>query len=135
MAAETAQTDGETSEGRSSMICTELYRQGLISKEIYQADSAFGDTLSKTTMKGYQTWAAPIVASMQRSETFTKVVYVLAKPWFTEMAYQMGMETEDSKVGRTMMKVGIPLAWTIGASNSVAEYALSNDSLYQFASH
>ncbi len=101
--------------GGGTVICTELYNQGLLTQDIYEADAAFGATLSPLTMRGYHLWAAPVVSLMQRSQTATRVVAFIAEPWTEEMAYQMGVRSERNVIGAAMMFVGIPFSWAIGA--------------------
>ncbi|QSH39327.1 type II secretion system protein [Candidatus Kaiserbacteria bacterium] len=102
-------------DGGTTVICTELYRQGLLDDVIYEADAAFGATLSQTTLRGYHAWAVPVVTLMQKSEQVTRIVAVIAKPWTVEMAHQMGVLDEGSIIGKAMMIVGVPVSWTIGA--------------------
>ena len=104
-----------------TVICTELYRQGLLDDATYEADAAFGTTLSETTLRGYRIWANPVVALMKNSETATTIVSTIAKPWTKEMAYQVGVAEEGSIIGKGMMIVGVPISWTIGVVVTLVE--------------
>ena len=110
----------DTGDG-GTVICTELNRQGLLSDDMYQADANFGRTLSKTTLRGYHIWARPVVSLMQRSETATKIVEMIARPWTIEMAHRMGVLEEGSSIGKGMMLVGIPISWIIGAVVTIGD--------------
>lgn len=58
---------------------------------------------------GYRFLAQPIVNKMQESTNFTKAVFVIAKPWAEEMAYEMGYEEEGNFMGRLIMVLGMPV--------------------------
>jgi len=101
----------------SSVICTELYRQGLMDENIFEADQAFGSHLRadhNDVLVGYHLWAKPVVKWMQKSERVTKVVAFIAKPWSYEMAYRMGARDKGTFVGKILMDVGVPVCRTIG---------------------
>jgi RHS repeat-associated protein len=107
----------EGSDSKGTIICTELFRQGLMSKKIYQADQAFGKHLDEEyplVLKGYYLWARPVVRNMRRSRLFTAVVHSIAKPWYLEMAHMTDKGFKGSFSGKIIMAIGIPLCWTIG---------------------
>ena len=104
-----------------TVICTELHRQGFMSDEIREADERFGRMISATspeTMLGYYYWSIPIVNLMQKSRLFTKIVWVVARPWAYHMAYEMGTLEKDNLLGKILMKVGGFVSKTIGKSIS-----------------
>lgn len=106
-----------SSESGEKIICIELYRQGLMPKEIFEADEAFGEILKRKyplVLKGYQFWARPVVKQMRASQSFTKTVYMVAKPWSMEMAHIMGKRDTGSIIGKVLMLVGFPICWLIG---------------------
>lgn len=100
-----------------TVICTELYRQGYLSDELYAADVEFGRWIEKhlpQVLKGYQFLAAPIVSQMQQSKSFTNSVWFFAKPWSEEMAYMTGVSDRENFGGALIMVVGIPLCFIVG---------------------
>lgn len=109
-----------------SIICTELYQQGLMDESVYQADEAFGRSLSPVTLRGYHIWARPIVSLMQKSSAFTSFVHTIATPWAHEMAYQMGARDKGSFVGKVLMIIGLPVSWLVGAFDISFEYIIDN---------
>jgi hypothetical protein len=123
---------------RATVICTELHRQGFMSDEIIGADERFGRMISATspeTMLGYYYWSTPIVNLMQKSRLFTKIVWVVARPWAYHMAYEMGSLERDNLLGKVLMKVGAFISRTIGKSisaknpgklNQFANFCLNN---------
>lgn len=98
----------------SSVICSELRRQGYLSATIWAADEAFGRAQSRATRDGYWLWAAPIARGMVRSRVLTVVVAALAIPWALEMAYQMGVRERGNRLGRVVMAIGLPLCKFLG---------------------
>ena len=116
----------------SKMICVELYRQGLLSEKIFQADENFGRYLSRTNenaMRGYHFWAKPVVKMMRSSKTVTKIVFFFAKPWTEEMAYRMNFLNEGNFWGILLMEIGIPicqlLGFVINCSLSILYFSVS----------
>lgn len=114
------QTDGGSggSSGGGKLICTELYRQGLMDEEIYLADQEFGKYMKEThpeIMAGYTSFAIPIVEKMKESEEFTQAVNVVVKPWSEEMAYKAGLKESGNFVGAVIMNVGMVIFWITGS--------------------
>ena len=109
-------TDGDVGEedsGGGTVICTELFRQGLLSSEIYTADEKFGRDIelrSNKTLVGYRTWARPLARKMRHSKTLTHVVSKFAIPWAHHMAYRMGVLEKDNLFGKILMPIGIILS-------------------------
>lgn len=99
------------------IICNQLYLQGFMSKEIRDADQKFGEmmaSLRPEVMVGYHYWAVPIVGLMKKSKLFTRVVWMVAKPWAYQMAYEMGARSKENVVGKVLMKLGIWISEFIG---------------------
>lgn len=110
-------TSGSGTEQPPSVICHELYRQGLMDEVIHQADQKFGYFMKNhlvLVVDGYQFWAKPIVKVMQRSKSVTKLVNCLAKPWAKEMAYRMGAIPKGDIIGAVIMGIGVPMCGLIG---------------------
>jgi hypothetical protein len=99
------------------VICAELYRQGLMTETIFEADEAFGRYLRdhhKDVLVGYYYWASPVVKRMQKSRRITKIVCFAATPWSREMAHIMGARDKGSIAGKILMLVGVPICRIIG---------------------
>lgn len=99
------------------IICSELFRQGLMDAKIYKADEQFGALLRQrdlAAIEGYQVWARPVVKMMQGSKFITQLVRIIADPWSKEMAYQMGATEEGNIIGKAMMAIGVPFCRLIG---------------------
>lgn len=104
----------EAAEAKDKIICTELHDQGLMSKEVFEADQRFGKLQDAQTMAGYHVWARPIVKLMKKSKLFTWVVHKIATPWAEQMAFEMGVLDRPSLIGTVMMAVGLPACRLIG---------------------
>lgn len=94
-----------------TVICTELHRQGFMPADVYALDQEYGTQLAKhdpAVYAGYIRLATPVVRLMKKSRLFTRLVWVLAKPWAEEMAHQMG-KGKGSLLGKAIMAVGYPL--------------------------
>jgi len=121
--------------GGGKIICTKLYELGLMSKEIYLADQAFGAELVKSRpdiYNGYRAWAEIVVDWMDGSgpkmmpwmsnEDFshaakkwsTAWAQDIATPWAEEMAREMGIKNCGSLTGRMITIVGVPICKAVG---------------------
>lgn len=105
---------GEGTGGGSSVICTEMFRQGLLDPAWYEADEEFGAMVKTNVRVGYWFWARPTVRLMQRSSSVTTIVALVAKPWAKQMAYEMGVSSEGSYFGSCIMQVGMPICALLG---------------------
>jgi len=121
--------------GGGKIICTKLYELGLMSKEIYEADQAFGAELVKRSpdiYNGYRAWAEIVVDWMDghgpkmmpwmsdkdfgnsAKEWSTAWAVDIATPWAEEMAYKMGKKNSGSLTGRMITAAGIPICKAVG---------------------
>lgn len=67
------------SSGGGSIICTELYNQGKITKDEYLRASVYGYKIHRNTYFGYLTIAKPIVQLMKKSDKFSNLFIGWAK--------------------------------------------------------
>lgn len=121
--------------GGGKIICTKLYELGLMSKEIYLADQAFGAELVQVRpdiYNGYRAWAEIVVDWMSgqgpkmmpwmTDEEFSvaakrwSITWAqdIATPWAEEMAYKMGKKESGSLTGRMITVAGIPICKAVG---------------------
>jgi len=121
--------------GGGKIICTKLYELGLMSKEIYEADQAFGAELVKVRpdiYNGYRAWAEIVVDWMDgqgpkmmpwmTDDEFSQAAkrwsitwaQDIATPWAEEMAYKMGKKESGSLTGRMITAAGIPICKAVG---------------------
>ena len=95
-------------EDPGTVLCTELYRQGIMPENIYRLDAEYGDSLPEDVMKGYQIWAAPLAKSMAKSKFLTNILSPLIMAWGRHMA------GEKNVFGYAVEKIGIPVCGFIG---------------------
>ena len=100
--------------GGGTVICTELYRQDLISKNLYNTVHKFTDTLPLTVKIGYYTWANGVVSLMQKSRLFTKLVLFITKPIMRDIASRVSKDYKPSIVGRVLYTIGEKVCNVIG---------------------
>ena len=102
---------------KGTYICTELYRQGVLSPEVYMADAAFAEKFSKEhpiVRKGYEIIAPPVVWLMQNSDIANELAKFFAVPWSHHMAYQQGLVNETNNLGVAVHTWGGALCGSIG---------------------
>lgn len=106
-----------SSGGLFKVICTELWRQGKLSDEIYEADMDYGYFIRKTKPEvyiGYRKWATPVANLMAKSKIVTAIVAPLAKAWAQNMAYRIGYSKKNNLFGAVLSLIGEPLCGMIG---------------------
>lgn len=105
--------------GGGTIICSELYRQGYMPKALWEADEKWGRMTARKDpdiIRGYRTWAAPIVRLMKRSPDATRIIAKLTAPWARQMAYEAGYLPKGNFLGWLTNLVGIPFSWLVGKS-------------------
>jgi hypothetical protein len=114
--------------GGGKIICTKLYELGLMSKEIYLADQAFGSELVKHSpdiYNGYRAWAEIVVDWMDGNagkfikSWATAWAQDIATPWAEHMAYKMGALEKDNLTGRIIASAGVPICKLVGVWQQV----------------
>lgn len=95
-----------------SVLCTELHRQGLMSRELYLKDAAYGIQLkisNPNVVVGYQFLAAPFVALMSKSSVFTSIMKYPILSWARHIAGE-----KYSIWGHLCQNIGEPFCAVIG---------------------
>lgn len=90
------------SSGFGTVICTEMYEQGLYSKEIYELDRIYGRNLLATKPHvywGYRVWADYVVKGMRKSKRFTRLVAFFALPWALHMSGEKNLFGKSISIG------------------------------------
>jgi len=119
----------------SKIICTKLFKLGLMDRDIYMADQAFGADLVKTRpdlYNGYRAWAEIVVEWMSgrgprmmpwmTDEEFSNAAKKwsiswavdIATPWAEEMAFVMGIKETGSLTGKMITLAGLPVCKVVG---------------------
>lgn len=116
--------DGGDSGGGFSVICTEIYRQGLMPKEWYLVDQKVGQRYwheDPDVIIGYHAWGIPIAKMMKKSKIITFLAKGLALTWAKEMYAQECDIKLSTKSGRFLCNYGPKLCKFIGKKKSWLE--------------
>lgn len=104
-----------------SVICTELYKQGYIDKDLYLTESTYGQLLPEEVLSGYHKWAKPVVKKMKESKRLTNFIYNISKPVLQEMAHRVDRKYKRSVIGCIILYIGEPICYFIGSQREVVE--------------
>ena len=97
------------------VICTELVRQGQFDRGDYLAGARYVELhLSDQHMRGYHTWALPVVRHMRRSRRATAFWRALAQARADHIAYLNGDIARRNRFGALLCAVGHPVCYLIG---------------------
>ena len=100
--------DGGGGDGGISVICQELYDQGLLDQHTYSIEQKFGEYIrinDPALLEGYHSWACSVVNAMRKSKTITHVIRIIAYPVIKHIAYKMGRPSKTI-LGAVMFNVG-----------------------------
>ena len=101
--------------GGSSVLCTELFRQGALPKAWFLADAAYGLTyVAPSTMAVYHAWGIPLAQLLHHSRVASAVAKPFILAWAQHMAYVMGATDTDSPAGHLLTAVGLPIHRALG---------------------
>ena len=92
-----------------TIICGELYRQGFLLEELWDADERYGNKMFLVNPKmiiGYQMWAKYVVKYMRNNPQNTKYLYRVFKPWTEYMGYEMGVINKQNYIGKLIHNIG-----------------------------
>ena len=107
---------GTPAMGGGKIICNELYRQGFLSEEMWNADEKYGEMMFEKDPKlviGYQMWARKVVKFMKENPNNTKMAYWLFKPWTEYMGYKMGVVEKPTLRGRFTNWIGSQFSYMV----------------------
>lgn len=93
-------------------ICSEMYRQGYMSEEMWRADQRF--YVPADVLRGYHRFAYTIVGAMKRSRLVAWLVSIPGMAWAREMAHREGVLPQGSLVGAIILAVGVPVCRWLG---------------------
>lgn len=98
------------------VICTELYEQGLLSRQDYLAEQIY--TLRKIhpyTVRGYHLWAVPYVTVMRKSRALSLFTATWAGARAKEIAHRSGYRAKSNGWGRLVRVIMEPVCFVLGA--------------------
>lgn len=101
--------DGKGSgDAGGTVICTELFEQGLLPRDVYMVDQRYGLRLMRDdpyVMSGYHFLAKPVVKLMRRSRLFTHILNrALAEAWAKEMVVREGLNGIGTLRGKVLLR-------------------------------
>lgn len=94
-----------------TIICTEMFEQGIMDQATYDQDVAFGMRLEQAdpfVLIGYRKLGRPVVKLMRKSKVFSKFVAFFGMSWANHMAGR------ENKLGCIIMQIGVPLCRFVG---------------------
>ena len=103
---------GDGGGGDSKVICTALKDMGLLDKELWQHDGAYGRTLPLETRQGYWAWGVPTAKFIRKNRWAAKAIRPVVTEVAKEMAHRVGYG-KGSKLGATLLYVGLPMCRVI----------------------
>lgn len=100
-----------------TVLCTEAFRHGDITRAVYQADCEWGRRHGDADlMRGYRWWATPLArASRKYPRLYRWIVGPMGVSLAQHFAYEMGVVPEDSRLGWWLATLLIPVCRLIGA--------------------
>lgn len=105
-----------------SVICTEIYRQGLMPKEWYIVDQKVGQRYwheDPDVIIGYHAWGIPVARMMKNSKIITFIAKGLALTWAKEMYAQECDIELSTRSGRFLCNYGPKFCKFIGRRKSL----------------
>jgi hypothetical protein len=106
----TTQTSSKSkTKKKTSVICTELERQGLLDPDLYDAGHAHFLSLPDETVAGYRIWAEKVVPLMQKSAALSRFLQPIAVS-----RYQMIVHKRFGILGAITIYIGQPICFVIG---------------------
>lgn len=94
---------------KTSVICTELNRQGYLPDELYDAGYEHFASLDPRTIAGYRIWANKIVPRMQWSARLTRFFAPIALARYNYIVHK-----KFSLIGAATVYIGQPICFVIG---------------------
>ena len=98
----------------NTVLCTELYRQGKLSRKIFVADCRHAKKLNPFVHKGYTYMAQPFVKLMQKSPLFTDLAKPIITAWAYHMAFKENVVKKDNFAGKCIYYTGVPICYFVG---------------------
>lgn len=104
----------------STVICTELYRQGYITQIQLSLENVWiNKYMDNTIYTGYRAWADWVVKGMKKSKTFSNFVALFGKAFVQECNHYAAPSTYKCNIlGKIVIHIGIPICRLIGQCSS-----------------
>lgn len=96
-----------------SVVCTELFRQGIMSKELYANDVSYAlKHMEHRTLTGYRYWGIPVVELMRKSKVVTRIAafFAINRAHYIASIYgNIPYKKHKAFIGRIINAVGVPM--------------------------
>ena len=106
------------------VICNELHKQGLLTKEQVLMDYKFTrDYLTPTHVNGYHLWAVWVVKQMRKGR-MVKFWKHIATHRANEIAYIYGKSEKPDYLGKIYRRIGEPVCWLLGTFKKSTDWSV-----------
>ena len=106
------------------VICNELHKQGLLTKEQVLMDYKFTrDYLTPTHVNGYHLWAIWVVRQMRKGRMI-KFWKHIATHRANEIAYIYGKKEKPDYLGKIYRCIGEPVCWLLGTFTKATDWSV-----------
>lgn len=106
------------------VICNELHKQGLLTKEQVLMDYKFTrDYLTPTHVNGYHLWAVWVVKQMRKGR-MVKFWKHIATHRANEIAYIYGKKEKPDYLGKIYRRIGEPVCWLLGTFKKSTDWSV-----------
>ena len=106
------------------VICNELQKQGLMTKEDVLLDYRFTrDYLTPQHVRGYQIWAVHVVKHMRKGKG-VKFWRHIAQHRSNEIAYIYGKRDKPDYLGKVYRRILEPTCWVVGAFAKTTDWSI-----------
>ena len=106
------------------VICNELHKQGLLTKEQVLMDYKFTrDYLTPTHVNGYHLWAVWVVKQMRKGR-MVKFWKHIATHRANEIAYIYGKREKPDYLGKVYRCIGEPVCWLLGTFRKSTDWSI-----------
>jgi hypothetical protein len=106
------------------VICNELHKQGLLTKEQVLMDYKFTrDYLTPTHVNGYHLWAVWVVKQMRKGR-MVKFWKHIATHRANEIAYIYGKREKPDYLGKIYRRIGEPVCWLLGTFKKSTDWSV-----------
>ena len=106
------------------VICNELHKQGLLTKEQVLMDYKFTrDYLTPTHVNGYHLWAVWVVRQMRKGRMI-KFWKHIATHRANEIAYIYGKREKPDYLGKIYRCIGEPVCWLLGTFTKATDWTV-----------
>jgi len=107
----------------STVICTQLYIEGFLTREEYVADNRYvRNTFNLKTAKGYRFWAVPFVRLMRKNTLAHTVGVFVGTRWSKHMAANYLPYCKKSFTGWFFLTFIAPICYIIGCFISDTDF-------------